>query len=163
MRQPDEIDFAILVELESDARITVCELARRLGHPNSTIHDRIRRLEEAKAIRGYTAIIDPRKLGPSLKAVIKATRAKNVSLDDSLHKPAELIKVTNVQTLTGDTDELITVYARDVDDLKDVIYNKVGSLPGLTWLSTGIVLDEIGSPLTRRFRSKTNLERPGYS
>jgi len=68
-----------------------------------------------------------------------------------------------VQTLTGDTDELITVYARDVDDLKDIIYNKVGALPELTWLSTGIVLDEISFPLTRRFRPKTSCEKPGNS
>jgi Lrp/AsnC family transcriptional regulator for asnA, asnC and gidA len=161
MRSLDELDFAILAELESDARITVSELARRLGHPNSTIHDRMRRLEEEKVIRGYTAIIDPRKLGLGIKAVIKVTRAQNVSLEDSLHKPAKLLEVTNVQTLTGDTDELITVYARDVDDLKDIIYNKVGPLPGLSWLSTSIVLDEISSPLTRRFRSKTGCEKQG--
>jgi len=68
-----------------------------------------------------------------------------------------------VQTLTGDTDELITVYARDVDDLKNIIYNKIGALPGLSWLSTGIVLDEINSPLTRRFRSNTNSDEPENS
>lgn len=163
MRPLDELDFAILAELENDARITVSELARRLGHPNSTIRDRIQRLEEDKVIRGYTAIIDPRKLGLGIKAVIKVTRAYNVSLEDSLYEPAKLLEVTNVQTLTGDTDELITVYARDVDDLKDIIYNKVGALPELTWLSTGIVLDEISSPLTRRFRPKTSCEKPGNS
>ncbi len=68
-----------------------------------------------------------------------------------------------MQALTGDTDELITIYARDVDDLKDIIYNKVGTLPGLTWLSTSIVLDETSSPLTRRFRSNTSCEKPGNS
>ena len=161
MRSLDELDLSILAELENDARITISALARRLDYPSSTIRDRIRRLEEDKVIRGYTAIIDHRKLGLGIKAVIKVTRAQNVSLENSLYKPAKLPEVTNVQTLTGDTDELITVYARDVDDLKDIIYNKVGSLPGLTWLSTGIVLDEISSPLTRRFRSKTSREKPG--
>jgi DNA-binding Lrp family transcriptional regulator len=68
-----------------------------------------------------------------------------------------------VHALTGDTDELITVYARDVDDLKDIIYNKVGLLPGLTWLRTAIVLDETSSPLTRRFRPKKSCEKPGNS
>jgi len=163
MRPLDDLDLAILAELESDARITVSELARRLGNPNSTIRDRIRRLEEDEVIRGYTAIIDSRKLGLGIKAVIKVTRAHNVSLENSLHEPARLLEVTSVQTLTGDTDELITVYARDVDHLKDIIYNKVGVLPGLTWLSTGIVLDEINSPLTRRFRPKTSCEKPGNS
>ncbi len=163
MRSLDELDFAILAELESNARITVSELARRLGSPNSTIRDRIQRLEEDEVIGGYTAIINPRKLGLGIKAVIKITRAKNVSLENSLYAPAKLLEVTNVQALTGDTDELITVYARDVDDLKDIIYNKVGVLPGLTWLSTGIVLDEISSPLTRRFHPGTSCEKPGNS
>jgi len=163
MHSLDELDFAILAELESNARITVSELARCLGHPNSTIRDRIQRLEEDEVIRGYTAIIDPQKLGLGIKAVIKVTRSHNVSLEDALYAPARLLEVTNVQTLTGDTDELITVYARDVDDLKDIIYNKVGSLPGLTGLSTGIVLDERSSPLTHRFRSKKSCEKPENS
>jgi len=163
MRSLDNLDFAILAELESNARVTVSELARCLGYPSSTIRDRIRRLEEDGVIRGYTAIIDPQKLGLGIKAVIKVTRAHNVSLEDSLYAPAKLLEGTNVQTLTGDTDELITVYARDVDDLKDIIYNKVGPLPGLTSLNTGIVLDEISSPLTRRFHSRTSCEKPETS
>jgi len=160
MRSLDELDFAILAELESNARITVSELAKRLSSPKSTIRDRIQRLEENEVIRGYTAIIDPRKLGLGIKAVIKVTRAQNVSLEDSLYEPAKLLEVTSVQALTGDTDELITVYARDVDDLKDIIYKKVGLLPGLTWLNTGIVLDEISSPLTRRFHPQKSSEKP---
>jgi len=161
MHPLDELDLAILSELESNARIVVTELARRLGSPTSTIRDRIQRLEEEEVIRGYTIIINPRKLGLGIKAVIKVKRADNYSLENSLYEPAKLLEVTRVQTLTGDTDELITIYARDVDDLKDIIYNKIGSLSGLSWLSTGIVLDEISSPLTRRFRSKTDFEEPG--
>lgn len=161
MHPLDKLDLAILFELESNARIMITELARRLGSPNSTIRDRIQKLEEEEVIRGYTIIINPRKLGLGIKAVIKVKRADNYSLENSLYEPAKLLEVTNVQTLTGDTDELITVYARDVDDLKDIIYNKIGTLSGLSWLSTGIVLDEISSPLTRRFRSKTDFEEPG--
>jgi Lrp/AsnC family transcriptional regulator for asnA, asnC and gidA len=161
MHPLDKLDLAILSELESNARIVVTELARRLGSPTSTIRDRIQRLEEEEVIIGYTTIINPRKLGLGIKAVIKVKRADNYSLENSLYEPAKLLEVTKVQTLTGDTDELITIYARDVDDLKDIIYNKIGSLSGLSWLSTGIVLDEISSPLTRRFRSKTDFEEPG--
>jgi Lrp/AsnC family transcriptional regulator for asnA, asnC and gidA len=160
MHSLDELDLAILSELESNARIMVTELARRLSSPPSTIRDRIQRLEEEEVISGYTTIINPRKLGLEIKAVIKVKRAENFSLETSLYEPAKLLEVTRVQALTGDTDELITVYARDVDALKDIIYNKIGSLPGLSWLSTGIVLDEISSPLTRRFRSKMNSEEP---
>ncbi len=158
MQPLDELDLAILAELEHNARIMVTELARRLDSPTSTIRDRIQRLEDEGVINGYTAIINPEKLGLGIKAVIKVKRAKNISLENSLYEPSKLLAVTRVQALTGDTDELITVYARDVEDLKDIIYNRIGSLPGLSWLSTGIVLDEISSPLTRRFRTKPDSE-----
>jgi len=160
MQPLDELDLAILAELEDNARIMMTELAKKLNSPTSTIRDRIQKLEEDGVISGYTAIINPEKLGLSIKAVIKAKRAENISLENSLFEPSKLLAVTKVQALTGDTDELITVYAHDVEDLKDLIYNKVGSLPELTWLSTSIVLDEISSPLTRRFRSGKNNDEP---
>ena len=75
---------AILAELEQDARIPISELARRLDSPNSTIRDRIRALEENGVILGYTAIIDPEKLGLGVKAIIQASRAQSVSLGISI-------------------------------------------------------------------------------
>ena len=153
MRPLDDLDLAILAELEGNARITASELARRLGSPNSTIRDRIQRLEDDGVIRAYTAIIDPEKLGLGIKAVVQVTREHSVSLETLISEAAKLPEITNVQLLTGDTDELITIYARDVDHLKDVMYNKFGSLPGLIRMSTAIVLDERSFPLTSRFKS----------
>jgi Lrp/AsnC family leucine-responsive transcriptional regulator len=151
MHALDGLALAILAELEKNARITVSELARRLGSPNSTIRDRIRRLEEEGVILGYTAIINPEKLGLGIKAVIQATRAQRVSLDDFFSEPGQLREITKVQLLTGDTDEIMTVHARDVDHLKDIIYNTLNALPGLIRMSTAIVLDERRFPLLRLF------------
>ena len=153
MRPLDDLDLAILAELEGNARITASELARRLGSPNSTIRDRIQRLEDDGVIRAYTVIIDPEKLGLGIKAVVQVTREHSVSLETLISEAAKLPEITSIQLLTGDTDELITIYARDVDHLKDVMYNKFGSLPGLIRMSTAIVLDERSFPLTSRFES----------
>mgnify|MGYP000228348027 CR=1 FL=1 len=150
MRSLDDLDLAILAELEQNAKIPVSELARRLGSPQSTVRDRIRRLEEEGVIRNYAAVIDPEKLGLGIKAIIEVSRAQHVSLDDFFSEPAQVPEITTVQILTGDIDELITVYARDVDHLKEIIYSKVGLLPGLTRMSTTIVLDERSFPLVRR-------------
>jgi DNA-binding Lrp family transcriptional regulator len=51
--------------------------------------------------------------------------------------------------VTGETDELITVYATDVEQLKEIIYNVVGALPGVTRSNTAIVLEETRLPLSR--------------
>ena len=154
----DDLDLAILAELESNARITVSELARRLGSPNSTIRDRIQKLEDESVIQAYKAIIDPQKLGLGIKAVVQVTRDHSISLEILISEAARLPEITKVQLLTGDTDELITVYARDVEHLKDVIYNKFELLPGLIRISTAIVLDEKSFPLTNRFKSGGKLD-----
>jgi DNA-binding Lrp family transcriptional regulator len=110
-------------------------------------------LEESGVILGYSAIINPEKIGLSIKAIIQASRAQSVSLADFLAEVEELPEITNMQVMTGETDQLITVYANDVEHLKDIMFNKVGTLPGLTRSNTTIVLEEKRLPLTRRFFS----------
>jgi DNA-binding Lrp family transcriptional regulator len=151
MNALDDLDLAILAELEQNARMPISELARRLDSPNSTIRDRIRGLEESGVIQGYTAIINPGKLGLGIKAIIQASRAQSVSLEDFYTEAVEFPEVTCMQLVTGETDQLITVHVHDVEHLKEVIFHKVGALPGLTKSNTTIVLEERNLPLTRRF------------
>ncbi len=148
----DDLDLAILAELESNARITVSELARCLDSPSSTIRDRMRKLEEGGVVQAYTTIIDPAKLGLGIKAIVQVTRDHSISLETLISEASKLPEVTNVQLLTGDTDELITIHARDVAHLKEIIYTKFGALPGLIRMSTAIVLDEKRFLLTQSFK-----------
>lgn len=147
----DELDLAILAALEENARIPVSELARQLDAPGSTIRDRIRGLEEEGVILGYTTRINAAKLGLGIKAILRVARDERFSLADFYREPSDLPAVTQVQLVTGETDELITVYAMDVEHLKEIIYNVIGALPGVTRSNTSIVLEETHLPLTRRF------------
>jgi DNA-binding Lrp family transcriptional regulator len=161
MNALDELDIAILAELEQNARISISDLARRLDSPNSTIRDRIRGLEENDVILGYKAIINPDKLGLGIKAIIQAGRAPNVSLEDFCSEANEFPEITRVQIVTGETDQLITVYVSDVEHLREVIFDKVGALPGLIRSNTTIVLEERNFPMIRRFlpeKHKVDLE-----
>jgi hypothetical protein len=56
-----------------------------------------------------------------------------------------------MKVLTGDVDQLFTIYARDVDDLRRIIYSTFQDVKGMVRLSTSIVLSEKSFPLTRRF------------
>jgi DNA-binding Lrp family transcriptional regulator len=149
MPQLDDLDLAILAALEENARIPVSELARRLDAPGSTIRDRMQRLEKGGVILGYTARIDATKLGLGIKAILQVARDARFSLDEFHRESADLPAATLVQLVTGQTDELITVYAADVAQLKEIIYDVVGALPGVTRSNTAIVLEETRQPLTR--------------
>jgi Lrp/AsnC family leucine-responsive transcriptional regulator len=154
MPQLDNLDLASLAALEENARIPISELARRLNAPGSTIRDRIQRLEAEQVILGYTAHLNAAKLGLGIKAILQVARDERFSLDEFHRESAELPAVTNVQLVTGQTDELITVYATDVEHLKEIIYDVVGALPGVTRSNTAIVLEETRLPLMRCMKSE---------
>lgn len=146
----DDLDTAILIEMERNARITFSELARRLDTPHTTIRDRVRRMENGGVILGYRAIINPESLGLNIKAIAHVTRDQAVSLGDIASESASLPEIARVQVLTGDVDELITFHARNVEHLKEMIYEQFASMPGILKMSTSIVLEEREFPLIRQ-------------
>jgi len=149
MHTLDELDSKILIELEKNARIPISELARQLDCPTSTIRDRIRGLEESGVILGYSAIIDPKKLGMGIKAVIQVIRSTSVPLDEIFAETDQAPEFTQVLLLTGVIDQLVTIYARDVDHLKEILYSRFGKFKGVESWNTTIVLEERSYPITR--------------
>ncbi len=67
----DKLDLAILKRLLEDGRLAYVKLAKELKVPDTTIHFRIKRLQELGVLKGFTAIIDPRKTGLKDLAIIK--------------------------------------------------------------------------------------------
>lgn len=153
MHALDDLDLSILSKLESNAKITLLELARQLGAPRSTIRERIQRLERSGVIKGYTAVIDPGKLGFGIKVMVQVTRDQRVTMETYISEMISVPEVTHVQLISGETDELVTIYVRDVDHLRDVLYNKIGSLPGVMRTSTAVVLYEQAVPFTSRYQA----------
>ncbi|MHA1982732.1 MAG: Lrp/AsnC family transcriptional regulator [Candidatus Hodarchaeales archaeon] len=66
----DEIDISILQELQKDSRTSLQELSKRLNQPSSTIHYRLKRLEEQKFIDGFYVKINPEKLDINYLTII---------------------------------------------------------------------------------------------
>lgn len=143
----DELDIAILDQLENDGRIPLTELAKKLDKPTSTVRDRVRRMEQSGVIRGYSADIDLGKLGYAIKAVVQTTRDQSCSIEDFLERVANVAEIERVQLMTGDTDELITVHVRDVDHLRRFLYDDIMQLPGISRTSSTIILQEIVYPI----------------
>ncbi len=67
----DRVGWHILEELQTDARISFSELGRRVGLSAPAVAERVRRMEEAGIITGYTACINPARVGLPLMAIIR--------------------------------------------------------------------------------------------
>jgi Lrp/AsnC family transcriptional regulator, leucine-responsive regulatory protein len=116
----DGINIKLLRELRADARVSNAELGRRVGLSAPAVAERLARLEEAGAITGYRAELDPRALGYSLSVVLRIRPAPR-----ELKKVAELAQrtpeVVECHRITGDDCYLMRIWVRDVDHLEEVI------------------------------------------
>jgi DNA-binding Lrp family transcriptional regulator len=121
--QLDDIDITLLTALQEDADRTNVELARLSGlSPAATLH-RVRRLKESGVIRIISAQLDPAAVGYPLQVYVTATLARHDPrssrvFDDVIRALPQVIAADNV---AGETDYLLTVVARDVAELQEVL------------------------------------------
>jgi Lrp/AsnC family leucine-responsive transcriptional regulator len=116
----DEINLKLLGELQSDARLSLAELGRRVGLSSPAVAERVARLEQEQVILGYHAQLNPRALGFALSAVIRAKPGPR-----QLHLVGDLAQktpeVVDCRRITGDDCYIMTVHVRSVEHLEEVI------------------------------------------
>lgn len=139
----DDVDREILTMLQENARIPNAEIARRVGMAASAIHERIRKLEEADVIRGYTARLDPRVLGYGLTAFVRMTAAEMGRGADILARLKEIPEVQEAHLVVGQDCFLVKVRVRDTDALAGLLGEKLQRIDAVGSTQTTIVLRTI--------------------
>jgi Lrp/AsnC family transcriptional regulator, leucine-responsive regulatory protein len=136
---PDEIDRAILVELERNARATYGELGEVVGLSAPAVKRRMDRLVAGGIIRGYTVVVDHARLGRPIEAFTELTFSGNARVDEIASIGDGIPEVLAVFTMAGDPDALAWLRVADVRDLKRVI-DRLRQAGNLTGTKTMIVL-----------------------
>jgi Lrp/AsnC family transcriptional regulator, leucine-responsive regulatory protein len=122
---PDEMDWSILAELQSDARLSYNELARRVGLSSPAVAERVRRLERAGIITGYSARVDAARAGQPLIAFIQL----RCSLGSCLLKTttaADFPEFVEIHKLSGEYCTMIKARATSLAHFEGVI-ERLGS------------------------------------
>jgi Lrp/AsnC family leucine-responsive transcriptional regulator len=137
----DAIDRRIVDELRADGRITVNDLAERIGLSGSPTLRRLRRLEAGGVVRGYTARIDPDAIGRGFSVWVTARLAvgdpeAQRGFEDGLRA---LDAVTEAHHVTGDVDYLIRVDVADLEAYDHVIRNELARMPGQAHITSYVV------------------------
>jgi Lrp/AsnC family leucine-responsive transcriptional regulator len=102
-------DRAILRELVGDGRCTLTDLAERVGLSVSAVHQRVRRLEQRGAVRGYTARLDLDQLGLPLTALISLTPIDPAAPDDYPNRVRHLPQIEACYSVAGDESYVLLV------------------------------------------------------
>lgn len=138
----DQTDLVILYTLQSDGRISNVDLATRIGLSPSTTLERVRRLERTGVIRGYAARIDPRALDHEVAVFVQVTMREHDEssirrFEDAIARHPNVLECHHV---AGDYDFLLKVMARNVDELRRMLLERLSVLPGVGRIHTMLVL-----------------------
>jgi len=145
----DELDRRILEVLNQNARRSFREIAKEVGISVTAVIHKIKKLEEAGAIKGYIPILNPENFGYNLTAII-ALRISKGKLLETQQLIAQEPQVMAVYDITGEWDSLVIGHFRARDDLNRFI-KKILSLRyvdrTVTHLVLNVVKDEKRLPL----------------
>jgi DNA-binding Lrp family transcriptional regulator len=140
----DRVDLEILKALQEDSRQTYAEIGKRLHLAHSTVYDRVKKMENAKIIEGYTAIVDLEKAGVRniLAIVTVYTDPKETGrVAEKLAQRAEVL-----EAYTSFSDELLIVtkvMAQSQEALHEFIANSIAPLDGVLRIRTSIVTKKL--------------------
>jgi len=125
----DEKDRAILKALQENCKVPYKEMGRTLGFVASTIHARVKKMEEQGVIKQFIALVDPTKLNYNVNAIlglsVDPTKIREVGM-----KISEFPEVKLVANSTGDHDLLVHILVPDNSKLGELIL-KIKSIDGV--------------------------------
>ncbi|MBX2844461.1 MAG: Lrp/AsnC ligand binding domain-containing protein [Flammeovirgaceae bacterium] len=138
----DNVDIKILSELMKDAKTPYTEIAERIYVSGGTVHVRMKKMEKMGIVRGSSLNIDFGKLGYDITAFLGLFLEKS-SLYEDVSK--ELLKIPEVLTIhytTGNYSIFAKITCKDTNHLREILHNKIQSIPGVVRTETMISLEE---------------------
>ena len=141
----DPLDRRILKELVKDARITNNQLADRVGLTPSPCLRRLRRMEEAKIIRGYTALIDPAVEGWTMAAMVVVKLSRQHEDEITMFEAAirEWDEVLECYLVTGAPDYILKVMSTGLEGYEAFIKGKIARLKCVASIETSFIMNTI--------------------
>lgn len=117
----DERDRDIIGALQDDARATYADIARRVGLSPSSVHDRVRKLEQTGVIRAYRADVEPHALGLDVTALVSVMPLDPKQPDDLPERVVEFPEVEDCFSVAGNENYILKVRTRTTGELEDLI------------------------------------------
>ncbi|GAA5217179.1 Lrp/AsnC family transcriptional regulator [Corallincola platygyrae] len=143
----DNTDFTILDELQKDGKISNAKLASQLAMSESPCWRRLKKLEDEGFIEGYHAKLNRRKVGYGVLSFVTMTCAlhdeKTKAEFEALVKQSENIQ--SCHNTAGNTDFVMQVVARDLDDYSHFVDSVLRKLPGVVSVQSNLSLRELKS------------------
>src|SRR5579883_1732940 len=145
----DEIDRKIIAALQAEGRLSIVDLADRVGLSATPCQRRVKRLEEEGLIMRYAALVSPAAMGFGLQALVEVT------LEDHSEKTVEAFEaairdrpeVVACYAMTGDMDFLVHIFAADLAQFSDFAMKALLRMPGVKGSRSSFIMQAIKNDL----------------
>ena len=150
----DDIDKRILNILQDDARITNVQLAAKIGISPPAMLERVKRLEKNGIIRKYAALLDAEKIGKNTFALVSVSLSMHQvsSIEIFAKEIKKLDEVLECYHVTGNSDFLLKVAVKNVQEYERFILEKFTKIKGVNKINTSFILS------TFKYKTKLNLD-----
>ncbi|MEH3038104.1 MAG: Lrp/AsnC ligand binding domain-containing protein [Sphingomonas adhaesiva] len=141
----DAFDRRIIDALRADGRLSVAELARRVGLSKTPCQVRLRRLIDQGYILGFRAIVDPARLGLDHVAFaeVKLSDTREAALEDFRRAVLRIPEVEECHMIASSFDYLLKVRTPDIRRYRAVLGERISSLPHVASTSTFVAMETI--------------------
>ena len=130
MTKVDDLDLKILSELSNDASISIPKLSEKINENSSVVYSRINRLVKKKLIERFTIDVNNKEIGytvKSLTGINMDSKQRSVVIEELFKIPG----VREVSEVTGRFDILVTMYAKNLGEMHQLISEKIGKITGI--------------------------------
>ncbi|MFD5611345.1 MULTISPECIES: Lrp/AsnC family transcriptional regulator [Streptomycetaceae] len=141
MSRLDRVDRSILRLLQQDGRASIRSVAERVHVSRANAYARISRMVEDGIIRGFTARVDHERAGQGASAYITLKIVQN-SWRTVREQLLALPGVAHIALVGGDFDVLLLVHTADNHALRELVLNRIQSIPQVLGTQTMLVFEE---------------------
>ena len=138
----DEVNLRILDILSRDASRPFVDIAKELEISDATVHIRVKRLQAAGILRKFTITTDNVLLGYDHLAFVGINLSKD-SGDEVLVALSQLEEILELHEMYGQYDLLVKIRSRNLEEMRDIVANKISKIPQITEAQSMMVLKTI--------------------
>jgi len=135
----DDIDLHILSYMRKNARITINDLASKIGVRRSTIYAHLSKLEEQNKISGYSVIPNFKQIGANITAFVLLTHQQVGDYQGYKNFANQLAKIpyiTEIYAITGEFDYILKIRVSNLEEMGDQVFNPLKRIEGVSRMQT---------------------------
>jgi Lrp/AsnC family transcriptional regulator, leucine-responsive regulatory protein len=141
----DRFDQAILRALSGEGRMTMTELARKIGLTKTPTQARVKRLEEMGVIAGYRAVLSPIRMGLAHVAFVEVrlSDTREAALQAFNRAVRAVPEIEECHMMASSFDYLLKVRTGDIQDYRRILGERISTLPHVASTSTFVAMEAV--------------------